>query len=218
MQKVSRICLWTLCLIAAGCASYTQDYQQRLIDTLPYKGEVVFDDLARFPGDVLCGNFTSRNVLTNARVTAPFVVTPGEVLSKPSEAQRAVYCGRDAEGALFEHHGIGGPDADWATLERVVDDQARIEQAVFAFYNTNAVPPTRLEQLLDGDYGIRDATQLNDPWDRPYLYNPGLAGRSVPQIKLQTLGRDGQSGGAGDDADVSNEHIDEITHVLALRN
>ncbi|MEL7045721.1 MAG: type II secretion system protein GspG [Pseudomonadota bacterium] len=221
MQKVSkyvrRALGAALCVTMVGCASYTADYQQRLLDTLPSTRGVVFDDLEKYPGDVLCGTYTSRNFTTNATDTDPFVVTPSRVLRNPSQAQLAVYCGRDAATALFERYGIGGPDADWAAIEQVMADQSRIKSSVDVYYGTYAYPPLELPQLLDGDYGISDSGELIDPWERSYLYNPGLAGRSLPNIKLETLGRDGKRGGRGADADISIERIDEIRHVLSLQ-
>ncbi len=45
----------------------------------------------------------------------------------------------------------------------------------------------------------------NDPWDRPYLYlHPGNQG----EYDVYSLGRDGQQGGEGLDADVGNGSID----------
>ena len=44
-----------------------------------------------------------------------------------------------------------------------------------------------------------------DPWDRPYIYeNPGKQGA----FDIYTLGRDGQPGGDGVDADIGNWDID----------
>ncbi len=44
-----------------------------------------------------------------------------------------------------------------------------------------------------------------DPWDRPYQYlNPGTHGA----IDIYTLGRDGQPGGEGEDADLGNWNIE----------
>lgn len=40
----------------------------------------------------------------------------------------------------------------------------------------------------------------NDPWDRPYQFEIGDGGR---QIRVFTLGADGQPGGTGADADIS---------------
>ena len=39
----------------------------------------------------------------------------------------------------------------------------------------------------------------NDPWGRPYVYKSG-----GQEFELLSLGRDGKSGGGGDDADITN--------------
>jgi general secretion pathway protein G len=45
----------------------------------------------------------------------------------------------------------------------------------------------------------------NDPWDRPYLYlSPGAQG----EIDVYSLGRDGQPGGEGIDADIGNWNLE----------
>jgi general secretion pathway protein G len=42
-----------------------------------------------------------------------------------------------------------------------------------------------------------------DPWGRPYLYrSPGE--HNPTSFDLATLGKDGQPGGSGEDADVTN--------------
>jgi general secretion pathway protein G len=44
-----------------------------------------------------------------------------------------------------------------------------------------------------------------DPWNRPYLYlQPGNKG----PIDIYSLGRDGQPGGEGPDADIGNWNLD----------
>ncbi|MBT8131181.1 MAG: type II secretion system major pseudopilin GspG [Gammaproteobacteria bacterium] len=45
-----------------------------------------------------------------------------------------------------------------------------------------------------------------DPWSRPYLFiSPGTHG----DTDLYSLGRDGQPGGEGEDADIGNWNLDE---------
>ena len=44
-------------------------------------------------------------------------------------------------------------------------------------------------------------TLPNDPWGRPYVYRPG---RASGEFEVVSLGRDGKSGGAGEDADITN--------------
>ena len=52
-----------------------------------------------------------------------------------------------------------------------------------------------------GPYVRRDVP--NDPWGRPYVYkSPGE--HNPTSFDLSTLGRDGQTGGEGEDADVMN--------------
>ena len=41
----------------------------------------------------------------------------------------------------------------------------------------------------------------NDPWGRPYVYRAGTAGGD---FEVMSYGRDGKSGGAGEDADITN--------------
>lgn len=46
-----------------------------------------------------------------------------------------------------------------------------------------------------------------DPWNRPYQYlSPGTQGGA---FDLYTLGRDGQQGGEGEDADIGNWNLDQ---------
>jgi len=47
---------------------------------------------------------------------------------------------------------------------------------------------------------LGDAEGLIDPWGRSYLYTPESDG---VDLGLSTLGRDGQSGGNGEDSDIS---------------
>lgn len=53
----------------------------------------------------------------------------------------------------------------------------------------------------NGPYLKGDAAPL-DPWNRPYLYErPGPGGKPYA---ITSLGADGQRGGSGDDADITN--------------
>lgn len=48
---------------------------------------------------------------------------------------------------------------------------------------------------------LKDAGGLTDPWGRAYLYRPGPDG--TDSFSVMTLGKDGETGGDGDDADIS---------------
>ena len=44
-------------------------------------------------------------------------------------------------------------------------------------------------------------TLPTDPWGRPYVYRPGRVGG---EFEVVSLGRDGKTGGSGEDADITN--------------
>jgi len=201
----------------AGCASYTADYERRLLDALPQKRGAVIEERETFPGPVLCGRYKARSFAGFGVDTKTFVVTPDTVLTRASGEERSVYCSDRSEEQLFEATGIGGENADWDALARVVRDLRAIDAAVLTFYNTQQRPPGDLEELLAGDYGV-DAGQLRDPWGNRYDFDPGLAGRSLPQIRLESLGADGRRGGQGSDADISLARAALVEHVLQLRS
>jgi general secretion pathway protein G len=53
---------------------------------------------------------------------------------------------------------------------------------------------------------VRKKKNLVDPWGKPFLYkSPGKNG----PYDIVTLGADGQPGGEGDDADISNAELQE---------
>jgi general secretion pathway protein G len=65
----------------------------------------------------------------------------------------------------------------------------------------NALVSAPQDVNWQGPY-VRDAKGLIDPWGRPYLYrSPGASGTP---FEVYTLGRDGQPGGTGEDADASS--------------
>lgn len=202
-------------LLLTACATYTADYRERLVQTLPDGRKVAFDNTASYPGRVLCGEYTANRPGRYSRETRAFVVTPELTLNNPDDDERAVFCSKDPAASLLAVHGIGGADVDRATLAKITRDMAAIDAAVLAFYTANNYAPRDLAQLLDGDFGVSEA-DLRDPWGRAYRFSTGLAGRSLPRFTLSTLGRDGAEGGTGPDADIDNDAIDAVRHVLAI--
>ena len=60
-------------------------------------------------------------------------------------------------------------------------------------------PPSA--ETWNGPY-LKNREAITDPWDQPYVYaSPGEGGRDYD---LLTLGADGQEGGDGENADISN--------------
>ena len=106
---------------------------------------------------------------------------------------------------------------DDAQITKAKTEIRTLESAIKFYRIDNFVYPTT-EQGLDSlvnkpaDPNIRNwktggyIDRLpNDPWGNPYLYvNPGSHG----EIDIYTLGRDGQPGGEGIDADIGNWNLE----------
>jgi general secretion pathway protein G len=64
-----------------------------------------------------------------------------------------------------------------------------------------------LEALVEAPAGasgwrgpyLKEASGLTDPWGRPYLYEPAAEGDG---FEIVSLGRDGEDGGEGENADI----------------
>lgn len=101
-------------------------------------------------------------------------------------------------------------------LGRAKSDVARSQLAslstsVELFYFDLGRYPTKeegLAALLSAPQGasnwrgpyLKEASGLNDPWGRPYGYEPDAPNE---KFRVYTLGRDGAAGGHGEDADIS---------------
>jgi general secretion pathway protein G len=95
----------------------------------------------------------------------------------------------------------GKVKADITTITSSLDDYAVANGGKF---------PDSLEALVTPD--VNGHTYLKglktiplDPWKNEYLYEPPSPGRPNPRV--YSLGKDGQQGGEGDDADIDNETI-----------
>ncbi|HFD92624.1 MAG TPA: type II secretion system protein GspG [Gammaproteobacteria bacterium] len=91
-----------------------------------------------------------------------------------------------------------------AKITKAKADIRAIESAMNMYRLDNHVYPTTDEGLeaLVPKYLPR---LPKDPWDRPYqLLSPGTHG----EFDIFTLGRDGQQGGEGEDADIGNWNLD----------
>ncbi|MDP5053645.1 MAG: type II secretion system protein GspG [Congregibacter sp.] len=199
----------------AGCASYTEDYQQRLVRSLPNQREVTFDNARSYPGRILCGRYTTLTTDGFSMRTSEFVVGETMMLTSPSKVEVAVYCSKDPQQALYDRLGIGAEDGNWIHLGKLRDDMLAIDSAITRYYDSASTLPEVLENLLQGDYGVSQAN-LTDPWGRGYHYEGGLSGRTAPQFELGSLGADGATGGQGADADISKEQVAMLDHVLRV--
>lgn len=107
------------------------------------------------------------------------------------------------------------PAADQARSQAAATQIDNLSGALQSYYLDHAQYPTTaqgLDALVQAPTGLRTADRYRpggylagqvplDPWNRPYEY--GAPGEFGP-FDLYTLGRDGQPGGEGPDADVTN--------------
>ena len=200
-------------LLLQACA--TADYQARLLGSLPDRRAVTFSDSRTYPGDVLCGRYTSLTGNGFSMITRDYVVTPVLVLGQPDALQKQIYCSTEPTAMLYETLGMGGETVNCARLAQVHDDFEAIDGAILAYYNLRYVLPAQLADLLTGPYGVT-REQLMDPWGRAYNYAPELSGGTTPRFELATAGADGRSGGRGMGADVAFEHRHLLGHVLRV--
>jgi general secretion pathway protein G len=91
-------------------------------------------------------------------------------------------------------------------------DIMQIESALkdYAIQNGGKFPDS-LEALVTPDANghtfIEGKRLPKDPWKNEYQYDPPSPGH--PEPRVYSFGKDGQPGGEGDDADISNETIRE---------
>jgi general secretion pathway protein G len=91
-------------------------------------------------------------------------------------------------------------------------DIIAIESALkeYAIQNGGKYPDS-LEVLVTPDangHTYLEGKKLpKDPWHNEYMYDPPSPGH--PEPRIYSYGKDGQPGGEGDDADISNETIRE---------
>jgi general secretion pathway protein G len=92
-----------------------------------------------------------------------------------------------------------------ARVTKAKADIRAVESALNMYRLDRHVYPTT-DEGLDSLVPTYLARAPMDPWDRPYQYlNPGTQGGA---FDLYTLGRDGQQGGEGEDADIGNWNLE----------
>jgi general secretion pathway protein G len=90
---------------------------------------------------------------------------------------------------------------------KVKSDITVIENALteYAINNGNRYPESLEELVTPDENGFSYLKQKSiplDPWGNEYQYDPPMPGQ--PEPRVYTLGKDGQVGGEGEDADVDN--------------
>jgi general secretion pathway protein G len=99
-----------------------------------------------------------------------------------------------------------------AKASKAAADVTTIGQALDEYALNNALQyPDTLEVLVTPDvngHTYLAATKVpKDPWGREYRYDPPKKSGDTPRV--YSLGRDGQPGGTGEDADIEQAKLPE---------
>jgi hypothetical protein len=216
VYRVFSRCVLGLALVAgSGCDSYVDDYKARLLKYLSSEREVSINSAETYPGAVLCGEYTAIDDTGFRNVTRRYIVTVDRVQVNAGNLERSVFCSADPAAALYDALGIAASPENRETLRALSGDMHAIHVAIVNYASQFVAMPRTLQELVEGDYGLT-SEHLSDPWGRPYRYEPGLSGGNTPRYELGSLGADGVSGGQGSNADVQQEHLRLVDHVLAL--
>lgn len=219
LVPVVAILLW-------GCSDGIEQAQERLISQLPERKEVEFQNLERFTGDVVCGEYRNFDPMRGGSGFHRFIVWDEGVETRPSSEDWKIFCSADPATALVSTFGIGPIEDGDNGLAQIHSDLALIETALDAYLADNFYLPST-EQGLDAlvtptttpplPRKFREGGYLSgpalDPWDRPYLYERSGLGGVAQEFRLYTLGADGVPGGSGKNADVGREHLKYLDHI-----
>jgi general secretion pathway protein G len=95
-----------------------------------------------------------------------------------------------------------------AYKETVKAQMAKFEDAIKMFRMDTGRYPTDLNELVQNpglsNWGPEPYMDRipNDPWNNPYVYE--YIGEGTPPYRITSYGADGQPGGTGDNADLTN--------------
>ena len=210
------IALSVVCLMTA-CSDENSDAAKKAIkQNLPVAYEVEYGEFTNYPGGVICGEFTPIGRFGIPENTKPFIFMNGTANFVPSEDDRAIFCSKDQERQFRRRLGIDKTDKDSSSLQAVHLDLQKIDQALSLYLSDNRIyplTPQGLQALVAASEispkppRFRDGGYMNeipnDPWGRPYQYVSEDVLRGVPiEYTLLTLGRDGEPGGEGEDAEI----------------
>ncbi len=225
-----RLVLTALLAMLAACSSDTQRARQLVADSLPITEDLEFHALRTYPGDVVCGEFSATTSYVRPREeNRPFIVKGDTLIKIPRELDTRIYCNDDPAGALLASTGIGPVSADNPALMKIIRDYERLADALEAYYIDNYYYPDTAQGLealvtrpLSGrkPRGYREGGYLAevpaDPWNRPYNYIVEQWARVKGHYEITTLGRSGEPGGEGAEADISSRYLPYLLHAARV--
>tara|TARA_R110002110_G_scaffold415561_1_gene650763 strand:+ start:65024 stop:65662 length:639 start_codon:yes stop_codon:yes gene_type:complete len=211
MQRLFILCL---AMLAASCASTTDTSRERVETQLPFKEVVQYRNVETFKGGVNCGEVNATGRWGDETGYLRYIVLKDREILRPTNDDWVVYCSDDPVAAVELQFNIFPVDRSNTALLRVVSDLQMLDRALQAYLlaDQRAYPSTK-----EGLAALSLESTPIDPWGQPYLYERVRVLHPLPpQYRLLTLGKDGQPGGSGDDADIGSWHLPYLEYALQL--
>ena len=226
LNTLIRILLLATLLALTACSSDADKAKQLLKESLVITSDLQFDDVEEYEGGAVCGVFTATTSYTSQSVNQPFIVIDNNLDKSPSALDWKIYCSNDPAARLHEESGIGPFDENSAELFELTQDFTMLGEAMEAYYEDVFSYPSEaqgLEALVEKPEGnvrlnnYREGGYLKeiplDPWGQPYLYSYTHWGRIKAPYEVYSLGKSGEKGGAGVEADVSNAYLPYLQYI-----
>jgi len=184
-------------ILSLGCADNEQLARESIQSTLIGRDIVRYKSFESFAGDVICGEYEVISEWGDSRGLTKFIYMKGKLSLSSSKMDQSIFCNPDPAVALYEITGVDATRMGKQTFSNIKRDFAALEKAM----------PKQAPENAD---------MLADPWGNPYIYiEPWYSGVQA-DLKLQTLGADGEPGGKDENADIGNWQIKYIDHVREL--
>ena len=136
-----------LAILLSACSDGIEQAKERLISQLADRKEVEFQNLERFPGDVVCGEYRNFDPMRGGSGFQRFIVWGDSVETRPSADDWKIFCSEDPAAELQSLLGIGPIDDPVNQLAQIRADLVRIEAALAAYMTDNFFLPSTAQGL-----------------------------------------------------------------------
>jgi len=211
--------------LSQACTNQQQLAEQAVMSRLLDGSGASFREMEALPGNVVCGEYTTSRRKSN-KTYQPFIYNSGEIYMKPSKEEKSIFCGANAEQALYDIYGISFNGEAGVKLLQIRDDFVQLGMALENYRTENSWLPSSEQGLIalskpseihPEPRAFRKGGYINeipfDPWNRAYLYTGSTYAGTQRPYKLLTLGADGKTGGSDENADVKSDYIKYINYV-----
>ena len=214
--------------LLAACADPISDAKEAVKIMAVNPRGIEYRDVRVIGNDVVCGEYMEDDRWGDGPGFVPFVVREGAASLKPTEVDINIFCAEDPDAALQSELGIGPANKQNTSLVKIYSDLTSLANALESYRaDFNGYPSMithkGLQALIKPRRGSPDPADTyiaaipQDPWGEDYVYRtPRILHGAKDKYELFTLGKDGKSGGEGENADVGAQHLPYLDHVGGL--